>query len=61
MPPDTRYARSGDLSIAYQVLGGDKGYSSPTARGRLRRRGIVPVVPTKSNEPQQPSFDREAF
>jgi transposase len=42
-------------------VAGDKGYSSPTARGRLRRRGILPVVPTKSNEPPQPSFDREAY
>src|SRR4051794_29111021 len=42
-------------------VAGDKGYSSPTARGRLRRRGIVPVVPTKSNEPPRPSFDREVY
>jgi len=42
-------------------VAGDKGYSSPTARRRLRRRGIRPVIPTKSNEPRQPDFDRVAY
>ena len=42
-------------------VAGDKGYSSPTARGRIRRRGMVPVIPTKSNEPRDPAFDREAY
>jgi transposase len=42
-------------------LAGDKGYSSPTARERIKRRGITPVIPTKSNEPRDPSFDREAY
>ena len=30
-------------------VAGDKAYSSPTARRRLRCRGITPVIPTKSN------------
>jgi transposase len=42
-------------------LAGDKGYSSPTARRRIRRRGIIPVIPTKSNEPRDPAFDRAAY
>jgi transposase len=42
-------------------VAGDKGYSSPTARRRLRRRGIEPVIPTRSNEPRDPAFDREAY
>lgn len=42
-------------------LAGDKGYSSPSARRRLRRRGIKPVIPTKSNQPRDPAFDREAY
>jgi transposase len=41
-------------------VAGDKGYGSPTARRRIRRRGIVPVIPTKSNEPRDPAFDRAA-
>ena len=40
---------------------GDKGYSSPTARARLHRRGIRPVIPSKSNERHQPRFDRKAY
>jgi transposase len=42
-------------------VAGDKGYSSPTARRRLRCRGIRPVIPTKSNERRQPRFDHEAY
>ena len=42
-------------------LAGDKGYSSPTARSRLRRRHIRPVIPSKSNQRRQPRFDREAY
>jgi len=30
-------------------------------RQRLRRRGIRPVIPTKSNEPEDPGFDRQAY
>ena len=40
---------------------GDKGYSSPTARGHLRRRHIRPVIPSKSNQRRQPLFDRAAY
>jgi transposase len=40
---------------------GDKGYSSPTARGRLRRRHIRAVIPSKSNQRRQPDFDRAAY
>ena len=42
-------------------VAGDKGYSSPTARRRLRRRGIRPVIPTRSDQPRQPDFDRDAY
>ncbi len=40
---------------------GDKSYSSPTARGRMRRRHIRPVIPAKSNQRRQPNFDRAAY
>src|SRR3712207_6900337 len=40
---------------------GDKGYSSPTARGRLRRRHIRAVIRSKSNQRRQPNFDRAAY
>jgi transposase len=42
-------------------VAGDKAYSSPTARRRLRRRGIVPVIPTKRDQKRQAKFDREAY
>ena len=42
-------------------VAGDKGYSSPTARRRLRRRRISPVIPRKSDERPQRRFDREAY
>jgi transposase len=41
-------------------LVGDKGYSYLSARRLLRRRGICAVIPTKSDQPRQPSFDRAA-
>jgi transposase len=40
---------------------GDKGYSSPTARRRLRARGIRPVIPTRKDQPRQRNFDRQAY
>lgn len=40
---------------------GDKGYSSQTVRAALRRRGIGAVIPTKSNQPRSPRFDKEAY
>lgn len=42
-------------------VAGDKGYSSPTARRRLRQRHIRPVIPSRSNQRRQPYFDREAY
>jgi transposase len=44
-----------------RVLTGDKGYSFPTVRRYLRRRGIRAVIPTRSNQPTQPTFDRAAY
>lgn len=42
-------------------VAGDKGYSSPTARARLRRRGIGAVIPTRRDQRQRPGFDRQAY
>ena len=42
-------------------LAGDKGYSFPSARRLLRRRGISAVIPTKSDQRRSPSFDRVAY
>ena len=40
-------------------LAGDKGYSFPSVRRWLRRRRIRPVIPTRSNQPREPGFDKE--
>src|SRR4029453_882906 len=42
-------------------LAGDKGYSSPTARRRLRQRRISPGTPAPQDQRPQPNFDREAY
>jgi transposase len=43
------------------ALAGDKGYSYPSVRAELRRRGIRAVIPTKSNQPRLRGFDRMAY
>jgi transposase len=42
-------------------VAGDKGYSYPSARRQLRRRGIGAVIPTKSNQRRNPRFDKQAY
>lgn len=40
---------------------GDRGYSSPSARRRLRRRRVEPVIPTRKDQPRQLDFDKAAY
>lgn len=42
-------------------VAGDKGYSSPTVRRRLRCRGIGAVIPTRRDQRRRPRFDRTAY
>ena len=42
-------------------LAADKAYSSGAIRSALRRRNIQPVIPTRSNERREPTFDRAAY
>ena len=42
-------------------VAGDKGYSHPFVRRMLRDRRITPLIPTRSDQPTDPSFDREAY
>jgi len=44
-----------------QRIAGDKGYSYPRIRRYLKRRRIAAVIPTRSNQPVQPDFDRETY
>jgi transposase len=43
------------------AVAGDKGYSHPSLRRYLRRGGIRAVIPSKSDQPRQPRFDRAAY
>jgi transposase len=44
-----------------QRVAGDKGYSAPRIRQYLRRRKIMPVIPTRADEPADPRFDRQSY
>lgn len=44
-----------------RALSGDKGYSAAWLRQWLRRHRITPVIPSRSDQPQQRSFDREQY
>jgi len=56
-----RHAGRGRPRLRPRAAAGDKGYSSPTARARLRRRHIRPVIPTRKDQPRQRNFDRQAY
>jgi hypothetical protein len=58
--PDGRPGR-GRPRLRPTRVAGDKGYSYPSARRQLRRRGIGAVVPTKSNQCRNPRFDKQAY
>ena len=42
-------------------VAGDKGYSSPTVRRYLKRRGIGVVIPTRAGEVPDRAFERAAY
>jgi transposase len=42
-------------------VAGDKGYSSPMIRQYLNERHIGAVIPTKTGQTTDPSFDRVAY
>ena len=54
-------ASRGRPRVRPERVAGDKGYSSRTVRQYLRQRGIGAVIPRRSNEPPQPTFDRDAY
>ncbi len=53
--------RRGRPRVRPRRLAGDKGYSYPTVRRYLRRRGIGAVIPTRSDQRANPAFDRRAY
>jgi transposase len=54
-------AGRGRPRIRPAAVAGDKGYSFPSLRRYLRRRGIRAVIPSKSDQPRQRSFDKAAY
>lgn len=44
-----------------EAMLGDKGYDSDAIRSDLERRGIDPVIPTKSNRRVQRTIDKAAY
>jgi len=42
-------------------VAGDKGYASRRARTECRKRGIRPVIPSKSDERHQPRFPKDLY
>ena len=39
----------------------DKAYSAAWLLEALRRKGIAPIIPSRSDQPENPDFDREAY
>lgn len=44
-----------------RCLAGDKGYDSAVLRSALRRRGIEPLIPQRSNSKRVLAFDKERY
>jgi transposase len=44
-----------------EKLLGDKGYDANAIRDDLKKRGIEPVIPPKSNRTEPIEYDREAY
>ena len=43
------------------ALAGDKAYSAMRLRAEFIQVGILPVIPTRNNEAQDPNFDKELY
>jgi hypothetical protein len=39
----------------------DKAYSAAWLLDAFRRKGIVPVIPNRADQPENPDFDRTAY
>jgi transposase len=39
----------------------DKAYSAAWLLDALRRKGIVPIIPSRADQPENPDFDRQAY
>jgi transposase len=44
-----------------EAVAGDKAYSSDEIRDWCEKRAILPVIPTRSNEPRREDFDKDRY
>jgi transposase len=44
-----------------EAMAGDRGYSYPEVRGWLKRHKIKGVIPTRKDQPPDPSFDKASY
>jgi transposase len=49
------------LATRPEAIAGDKAYSSATIREYISKRGISPVIPTRSNESSRNDFDQDLY
>lgn len=42
-------------------MAGDRGYSYPEVRGWLKRHKVKDVIPTRKDQPRDPSFDKATY
>ncbi len=53
--------RRGRPRLRPKRLAGDKGYDSAALRTALRRRGIEPIIPSRSNRIRTTTFDKARY
>lgn len=56
-----RRAGRGRPRLRPACIAGDKGYDSAALRSALRRRGIEPLIPSRSNRKRMLPFDKERY
>ena len=54
-------ARRGRPRLRPDSVVGDKGYDSAALRIALRKRGIEPIIPSRSNRKQRITFDKARY
>ena len=56
-----RTGRRGRPSWKPEAVIADKAYSAAWLLDALRRKGIAPIIPSRSDQPENPDLDREAY
>ncbi len=58
---EIKRVRRGRPRLRPKRLAGDKGYDSAALRTALRRRGIEPIIPSRSNRIRTTTFDKARY